>query len=151
MDAPQLLELTRDPIDVARVHEAVRDRRCGGICCFVGTTRDHHEGRQVAQLAYEAYEAMAAKELERMAAELRRRFPGVVGVCLVHRLGEVPLAEASVAVAVSAPHRDEAFRACRWGIDELKARLPVWKKESYVDGSDPRWVANRESAQQVES
>lgn len=144
----QLLELTHAPIDLARVYAAVTDPRCGGICCFVGTTREEHEGRRVAGLAYEAYEPMARKGLEELAAEARARFPELVGLCLIHRLGEVPLAEASVAVAASTPHRDAAFAACRWAIDALKARLAVWKKESYVDGGDARWVANREALQQ---
>lgn len=140
------IELVHEAIDVGAAYEAIRDPRCGGIALFVGTTRDVHEGRPVAQLAYEAYEEMALKELGKLAAELRERWPDVVHVCLIHRLGEVPLAEASVLVAVSTPHRGEAFAACRHGIDALKAQVPIWKKESYRDGAAARWVANRESA-----
>ncbi|MGE0706613.1 MAG: molybdenum cofactor biosynthesis protein MoaE [Planctomycetota bacterium] len=138
--------LTRAPIDVGAAYEALRDPRCGGIALFVGTTRDIHEGRPVARLAYEAYEEMARRELERLAAELRERWPELGPLRLVHRLGEVGLAEASVLVAVAAPHRAEAFAACRYGIDALKAQVPIWKQESYRDGAAPRWVANRESA-----
>ena len=129
--------------------DAVRDPSCGGICLFLGTSRDIHEGRPVTGLSYEAYEPMAEKELEKLAAELRERFPAVVGVSIVHRLGEVPLTEVSVAIAVSTPHRAESFEACRYGIDALKQRIPIWKKESYQDGSDPRWVANKESQLEV--
>jgi molybdopterin synthase catalytic subunit len=138
--------LSHDPIDVAAAYASVQDPRCGGIALFVGTTRDTHEGRQVELLAYEAYEAMALKELEALVADIHVRWPDVVHACIVHRLGEVPLGEASVLVAVSTPHRVEAFAACRHGIDALKASVPIWKKESYRDGADPRWVANRESA-----
>jgi molybdopterin synthase catalytic subunit len=141
--------LTREPIDVNAVHDAVRDPTCGAICCFVGTSRDVHQGRPVASLEYEGYEAMAEKELQRLAERIREHHPAVVRVCLVHRLGEVPLTEASVAVAVSTPHRAESFEACRYGIDSLKAELPVWKKEHYTDGSLPEWVANSESGTKV--
>ena len=108
-------------------------------------SREVHEGRAVVSLSYEAYQGMAEREMARIASEARARFPGVVHVCLVHRLGEVPLAEASVVVAVSSPHRAEAFDACRFAIDALKASVPIWKKESYRDGGDPRWIANREA------
>lgn len=137
-----LVRLVDDPIDLGAVHEAVRSPACGAVCTFVGTSREVHEGRPVAGLEYEAYRPMALQELRALADELRRRFPAAHGVALVHRLGAVPLTEASVAVAVSAPHRDEAFQACRWAIDALKARVPIWKRESYRDGSDPRWVEN---------
>jgi molybdopterin synthase catalytic subunit len=137
-----VIRLQPTPIDIAAVHDAVRDRRCGAVCCFEGTARDVHEGRPVASLAYEAYEAMALEALAAVARDVRARVPAVVKLCLVHRLGLVPLAEASVAVAASAPHRAEAFEACRLGIDLLKARAPIWKKESYQDGGDPRWVEN---------
>jgi molybdopterin synthase catalytic subunit len=144
-DPTTLVLLVDDPIDLGAVHEAVRARSCGAVCTFVGTSRDVHEGRPVARLEYEAYRPMAEKELRSLADEVRQRFPGAHGVALVHRLGSVPLAEASVAVAVSTAHRDEAFRACRWAIDELKRRVPIWKRESYRDGSAPQWVANAAS------
>lgn len=137
--------LQHEPLSAAWAHDAVRDPRCGAICCFEGITREVHEGRPVEKLSYEAYEAMARRELARIAAEARARFPDVVHVCIAHRLGEVPLAEASVVVAVSAPHRPEAFDACRFAMDALKASVPIWKKESYRDGGDPRWIANREA------
>lgn len=140
-----VIRLQTEPIDMTAIHDAVRDPRCGAICCFEGTAREVHEGRQVAALSYEAYEAMAERALAQVAADTRARFPAVVRVCLVHRLGDVALAQASVAVAVSTPHRAEAFDACRFAIDALKASAPIWKKESYTDGGDPRWVANREA------
>ena len=139
---PTLVLLVDEAIDLGAVHEAVRSPTCGAVCTFVGTAREVHEGRPVARLEYEAYRRLAERELRSLAEEVRTRFPGAHGVALVHRLGTVPLAEAAVAVAVSAPHRDEAFRACRHAIDALKARVPIWKRESYRDGSDPRWVEN---------
>ena len=139
------IELRHDSIDVGAAYERVTDPACGGVCLFVGTTRETHDGRPVAELSYEAYEAMATRELSALAASLRERFPALVKLCLIHRLGVVPLAQASVLIAASTPHRPEAFAACRAGIDELKARVPIWKKESYRDGSAPSWVANAES------
>lgn len=141
-DPTTLVLLVDEAIDLVAVFDAVRAPACGAVCTFVGTSRDMHEGRPVAWLEYEAYRPMAEQELRKLADEVRTRFPGAHGVALVHRLGAVPLAEASVAVAVSTAHRDEAFRACRWAIDALKQRIPIWKRESYKDGGPPRWVAN---------
>jgi molybdopterin synthase catalytic subunit len=139
------VRLEDGPIDIGRVHAAARDPRCGAVCCFEGTTRDVHDGRPVELLAYEAYREMAERSLATLAQDVRARFPAAVRVVLVHRLGVVPLGETSVAVAVSTPHRAEAFEACRFAIDELKARVPIWKRESYRDGGDPAWVHNREA------
>src|SRR5262249_2638499 len=111
---------------------------CGAISVFLGTTRDHHEGRRVVALAYEAYEPMAIARMEALERDARARFP--IERCeIVHRLGPVPVGEASVAVLVAAHHRGPAFDACRWAMDALKADVPIWKKESYDDG-EARWV-----------
>lgn len=142
---PALIDLVRAPIDLAAVHAALVDPACGAACVFVGSTRDHHEGRPVSGLEYEAYDDMARAELARIAAEVREAFADVRRVVLVHRLGPVPLGEASVAVGVATAHREAAFAAGRWAIDALKARAPIWKKEGYRDGADPRWVANCEA------
>jgi molybdopterin synthase catalytic subunit len=144
-----LVELVETPIELGSLYDAVRSKACGAIAMFVGTSREVHEGRPVLQLDYEAYEPMARQELRKLVDELRQLYPAAVGVAVVHRLGNVPLAEASVAVAVSTPHREEAFTACRWAIDTLKIRVPIWKRESYSDGQEPRWVANRESNARV--
>jgi molybdopterin synthase catalytic subunit len=141
-----LIRLTQEPIDIGELYRAVTDPSCGAIACFVGTSRDVHHGRPVDRLSYEAYGPMAEKGLHKLAAELREAYPSLVHLALVHRLGDVPLAEASVVVAASTPHRAEAFAACRAGIDRLKAEIPIWKKEFYKDGGDPVWVANCESA-----
>jgi molybdopterin synthase catalytic subunit len=106
----------------------------GALCLFVGVVRDHHEGRRVLRLEYEAYEEMALPLMERIAAECRERWR-VTDVRMVHRLGPLAIGEASVAVAVASPHRREAFEACRYAIDTLKATVPIWKKEFYADGA----------------
>jgi molybdopterin synthase catalytic subunit len=136
-----MAELTRDPIPLERLLAAAARPDCGAIAIFLGTTRDHHEGRKVERLAYEAYEPMAIAAL----AALERKAIAQHGVAtcrIVHRLGEVPLAEASVAVIVAAPHRAAAFDACRWAMDELKSSVPIWKKEHYQDGGEG-WVEGR--------
>jgi len=130
--------LVRDPIDVAALIGAATRPDCGALAVFLGTSRDHHQGRRVERLAYEAYEPMALLALAELEREAARRFE--VAECrIVHRLGEVPIAEASVAVVVTAAHRAPAFDACRWAMDELKTSVPIWKKEHYVDGSEG-WV-----------
>ncbi len=126
--------ITDQQIDTAALLEAVASPAAGGSVLFVGTTRDHNEGRAVERLEYEAYREMAIAEMARIEAEIERRWP-VLAVAMAHRLGIVPIGEASVAVAVSAPHRDQAFAACRYGIDELKTTVPIWKKEHYQGGS----------------
>ncbi len=122
----------------ALIAEARRDE-CGAIATFLGTTRNHHDGRVVTSLAYEAYESMALERLERIERDAESRF-GVERCLVVHRLGEVPVGEASVAVVVAARHRAAAFEACRWSMDTLKAGVPIWKKESYAGGGAD-WVA----------
>jgi len=127
-----LVQLVRGPIDLAALSSATPAD--GALCLFVGVVRDLNAGRPVLRLEYEAYEEMALPLMEEIAAETGRRHP-VTRVRLVHRLGALTIGEASVAVAVSAPHRKEAFAACRFAIDALKARVPIWKKEFYADGS----------------
>jgi molybdopterin synthase catalytic subunit len=128
-----LVRLVREPIDVASLTGATAAD--GAVCLFVGVVRNESRGRPVVRLEYEAYEEMALPLMEEIAAETRRRFP-VTDVRLVHRLGRLEIGEASVAVAVSSPHRAEAFAACRFAIDALKAEVPIWKKELYADGSE---------------
>ena len=108
---------------------------CGAVVTFSGTARDHAPGRDgVERLEYEAYESQAVAKLAAVAVELRERWPDVGRVALLHRVGVVPIAEAAVLVAVSAPHRDEAFAAARFGIDAIKASVPIWKRETWRDG-----------------
>ena len=129
---------SRVTIDVAALRAALADPACGGYAAFEGWVRDHNEGQRVERLEYEAYEPLAVREAERILAEAVARF-GVAHACCEHRVGELRIGELAVWVGVSAPHRDEAFRACRYIIDEIKHRLPIWKKEHYVNG-DSGWV-----------
>jgi molybdopterin synthase catalytic subunit len=128
-----VIEITRRRIDLTRLDRAVRDAGAGAVVTFVGTTRNESSGRRVRRLEYEAFAAMATKEMRRLAGEARRRW-GLRKVAMAHRIGVVPVREASVAIAVSAGHRAEAFAACRWLIDRLKEIVPIWKKEHYRGG-----------------
>ena len=130
-----LVRLVRDPIDLASLQATTPAD--GALCLFLGVVRNENRGRAVVRLEYEAYEEMALPLMEQIAAEAAARWP-VTEVRVVHRLGRLEIGEPSVAVAVASPHRDEAFRACRFAIDTLKARVPIWKKEFYEDGS--AWI-----------
>ena len=129
---------SRTPIESATLRAHLADPACGGYAAFEGWVRDRNEGELVRHLEYEAFEALAAREGERIVAEAIARF-GVARAACVHRVGDLAIGELAVWVGVSAPHRDEAFRACRYIIDEVKHRLPIWKKEHYLDG-DSGWV-----------
>jgi adenylyltransferase/sulfurtransferase len=126
------------PLDTAALQAALHDPSCGGFAAFEGWVRDHNEGHAVTRLEYEAFAELAEKEGTRIVEEAVRRF-GVTRAACVHRVGSLALGEVAVWVGVSAPHRDEAFRACRFIIDEVKHRVPIWKKEHYVDGNSG-WV-----------
>jgi molybdopterin synthase catalytic subunit len=132
-------ELTRERIDVAPLLAAAGRSECGAVNLFLGTTRDHHQGRRVLRLEYEAYERMALAALAALERAACERF-ALAHCAVVHRLGEVPVGEASVAVVTSAPHRVAAFDAARWLMDELKRSIPIWKKEFFAGGGE-EWVA----------
>lgn len=109
---------------------------CGAVVVFSGTARDHSVGRDdVTRLEYEAYQEQVVPKLDELVAAMRRRWPDLGRVALIHRVGEVPLTESAVVVAVSSPHRAEAFEAARYGIDTLKATVPIWKREDWSEGS----------------
>ncbi|HZF26949.1 MAG TPA: ThiF family adenylyltransferase [Steroidobacteraceae bacterium] len=126
------------PFDTGALRESLADPGAGGFAAFEGWVRNHNEGQIVARLEYEAFAALAVKEGERIIEEARRRFPILQAAC-VHRIGALAIGELAVWVGVSAPHRDEAFAACRYIIDEVKHRVPIWKKEHYLNG-DSGWV-----------
>ena len=130
--------LVEGPIDEAALRRAVADPGAGAILSFLGVTRNQTGERAVEYLEYEAYEAMALQGMNALVAELRRRWPSVRGVALVHRVGRVAIGEASIGIAVSTPHRADAFAACRYAIDRAKERLPIWKKEVWADGE--QWI-----------
>jgi molybdopterin synthase catalytic subunit len=134
---PDWVGLTPDPLPVTAVTEWATTSGSGAVVTFLGVVRDHSEGRPgVTGLTYEAYEEEAALRLAEVAAEVRRRWPDVERVALLHRTGPLGLSEASVAVVVSSPHRPEAFEAARFGIDTLKETVPVWKQEHWDGGVD---------------
>ena len=134
-----MAELVRGPIDVPALLAAAARPECGAVNLFLGATRDHHQGRRVLRLEYEAYERMALDSLAALERAAAERF-GLGHCAIVHRLGEVPVTEASVAVVTSAPHRAAAFDAARWAMDELKRNVPIWKKEHFAEGG-AEWVA----------
>jgi molybdopterin synthase catalytic subunit len=129
--------LQAEPIRTAELIAAVRGEADGAVAVFLGTVRDHNLGRRVTCLEYHAYDAMARAELERLEQAALREFE-VSRVALVHRIGRLEIGEVSVAVVVASPHRDAAFRACRWIIDTLKRTVPIWKKE-FFDGGEV-WI-----------
>ncbi len=137
--------LTRRPLEPAALLAAVSDPGLGGTALFLGTVRRGPDDGPVVSIEYTAYEEMVEAEFDRILAEARQRWPsGRVAVC--HRLGTVPAGEASIAIAAAMPHRADAFAACRYVIEEVKRRLPVWKQEILDDGTrrwrgDPRPVA----------
>jgi molybdopterin synthase catalytic subunit len=133
-----MIELTRNPIDPSAVLARVASHDAGAVVLFLGTTREFTRGRRTESLDYECYPEMAEKKLAELEAEALRRWP-LVAVAIVHRLGHLALGEASVAIAVSSPHRQAAFEAGQWLIDTLKQEVPIWKQENWADGSK-EWV-----------
>jgi molybdopterin synthase catalytic subunit len=129
--------LSEQPIDLDAVVAEVADEEAGAIATFVGTTRRRSRGRTVLYLDYEAYDGMAEREMELLAEELKRRY-SLTKVAITHRVGRVAIGETSVAIAVSAPHRQAALDACRDAIDTLKQTVPLWKKEVYEGGEE--WI-----------
>ncbi len=133
-----MIRITGEAIDPDALRRQLFDPGAGAYCAFEGWVRNRNDGRDVERLEYEAYEPLAITEGENILREAAERFPYLEARC-VHRVGLLEIGECAVWVGVSSPHRDEAFRACRFIIDALKVRLPIWKKEHYVDG-DSGWV-----------
>jgi molybdopterin synthase catalytic subunit len=133
-----MISITASAIDPDALRARLFDPGAGAYCGFEGWIRNENEGKAVLRLEYEAYEPLAISEGEKIIAEARARFPHLHAYC-VHRTGMLEIGECAVWVGVCAPHRDEAFQACRYIIDQLKVRLPIWKKEHYVDGHSG-WV-----------
>jgi molybdopterin synthase catalytic subunit len=133
------IAIVKERIDVPAAIAEVIGTGDGAIATFTGIVRDHHGGRPVDHLEYHAYAEMAQEELGRIASDLARG-SAVDGIALVHRVGRLAVGEASVLVAAAAPHRKDALACCAAGIEEIKKRLPVWKKEFFADGGEPLWV-----------
>lgn len=132
--------LTTTPIQIDDLLGHVADASSGATVLFIGTTRDHNQGRRVERLEYEAYAGMAEKELARVAEEAKAQWP-LAAIAIVHRVGDVPVGQASVAIAVSSAHRADAFAAGRFAIDRLKEIVPIWKKEYFEGGA--LWIGDQ--------
>ncbi len=133
-----MIRLTEEPIDHAELTESVRSNQSGAVVLFLGTVREMTAGRQTTALDYECYPSMAEAKMRELLDEARAKWP-IDKAAIVHRLGHLELGDISVAVAVSCPHRNQAFEAGRFLIDELKVRVPIWKKENWGDGTT-EWV-----------
>ena len=136
------ITIVRTKIDVAQLERSVSDPAAGAIVTFTGSTRAENAGREVIRLEYEAYESMALKEMRKLAVEAHRRFT-LKRIAICHRIGVVEIGEVSVAIAVAAAHRGEAFDGCRFAIDRLKQIVPIWKKEHFQGGEI--WVGCQSS------
>ena len=139
-----MFQIVSEAIDAAKLARELQRDRTGALVTFEGWVRDHNEGKAVGSLDYEAYAALALKEGELVLMEARQRFAIDVAAC-THRVGHLNIGDIAVWVGVSSAHRDAAFQANRYIIDEIKVRLPIWKKEHYVDGS-AEWVNCQECA-----
>lgn len=133
-----MIELTQQPLDTALLLARAQSPQAGAVLLFLGVTRQHTDGRETTELHYDAYEEMAVKELASLEAEARQNWD-LVDCLIVHRLGCVPLGEASVAIVTASAHRRAAFAAGEWLIDTLKERVPIWKQEHWADGTT-EWV-----------
>ncbi|MCU0959055.1 MAG: molybdenum cofactor biosynthesis protein MoaE [Pirellulaceae bacterium] len=132
------VRISQLPIDVAEVVGQAQSRAAGAVVLFAGTTREWTDGRRTVALDYDCYGEMAEPLLRELEAEARRRWT-LVDTCIVHRIGRVDLGEVSVAIAVSAVHRQDAFAAAQWLIDTIKQQVPIWKRETWADGTR-QWV-----------
>ena len=133
-----MFKLSKEPIDPQALKANFLDAHAGAFVVFEGWVRDHHEDKKVAALDYESYEDLAYKEAEKILSETRKQF-AVINFLCVHRVGKLSVGDTAVWVGVTAVHREQAFAACRYLIDEIKKRVPIWKKEYYENGTS-NWV-----------
>lgn len=133
-------EITNEPIDVQSVINKVVQRNAGAISTFIGTVRELTHGKKTLYLIYEAYESMAVKKLEQIGREIEERWDGAK-VAITHRVGKLDITDVAVAIAVSTPHRNEAFEASRYAIERIKEMVPIWKKEHWEDGE--QWIGDQ--------
>jgi molybdopterin synthase catalytic subunit len=136
--------LTLEPLNLVPLFASVQSPERGAVACFLGMVRNHHGGRTVLRLDYSAYAPMVETECARIVAETESRWP--VAIALRHRIGSLEIGDAAVAVVAASAHRDEAFAACRYVIEELKRRVPIWKREEFADGT-VEWVGSAAAGQ----
>lgn len=132
-----MISITKDPIDLCQILVATKDRSAGGAVLFIGSVRDHNEKGPVSEIYYEAYKEMAEDKIAEIEREVREKWD-IKKFVAIHRIGNLKIGEPSVAVAVSSEHRKEAFEACKYAIDEIKTKVPIWKKE--ISDSGVAWV-----------
>ncbi|XP_015591138.1 molybdopterin synthase catalytic subunit [Cephus cinctus] len=137
-----IVKLQKEKLNIGEIVDLVVSPNCGAVSTFSGTTRDNFENKKVVKLEYEAYEPMALKEMKNVCGKIRLQW-NVERIAIFHRLGEVPVSEVSVIIAVSSPHRQESLQAVQYAIDTLKASVPIWKKEIY-DTENSQWKENEE-------
>jgi molybdopterin synthase catalytic subunit len=135
-----MIKITQEKLVLEDLIKVVEAPKAGAISTFTGTTRNHSEGRRVLSLEYDAYPEMAEKKLMEIGEEIKRRWE-VTEIAIAHRVGKLEIGEASVMIAISAPHRKEAFEACQYAIDRIKTIVPIWKKEIFEDGE--KWVEGK--------
>jgi molybdopterin synthase catalytic subunit len=133
-----IYEITRAPIEKSQLEARLLTGAAGAVVTFDGVVREQTKGRRVVTLHYEAYEPMAVKELRKVGAEIRARWPEVLHIGIVHRFGELQITESSIVIVITSPHRNVAFAACHYAIDRVKQTVPIWKKEIFADGA--AWV-----------
>ncbi|XP_036135816.1 molybdopterin synthase catalytic subunit [Molossus molossus] len=138
-----VIKFTAEKLSVEEVSQLVTSPLCGAVSLFVGTTRNNFEGKKVVSLEYEAYVPMAENEVRRICSDMRQKWP-VRHIAVFHRLGLVPVSEASIVIAVSSAHRAASLEAVSYAIDALKAKVPIWKKEMYEEPSSSSWKRNKE-------
>ncbi|XP_063817979.1 molybdopterin synthase catalytic subunit-like [Pseudophryne corroboree] len=136
------IRISSEKLSADEVSQLVVSPCCGAVSIFIGTTRNNFEGKKVVSLEYEAYVPMAEAEIRKILSDIRQKWPSVRHVAVYHRLGVVPITEASVIIAVSSPHRNDSLDAVKYCINTLKATVPIWKKELYEEGYT--WKENKE-------
>lgn len=136
----RMYEISKEPIDIQAVINKVVQREAGAITTFIGTVRELTHGKKTLFLIYEAYEAMAVKKLEQIGAEMEERWAGSI-VAITHRVGRLDITDIAVVIAVSTPHRADAYEANRYAIERIKEIVPIWKKEHWEDGES--WMGNQ--------
>lgn len=133
-----IYEIIREPIDKIALEQRLLTGAAGAVVTFDGVVREQTKGRRVLSLQYEAYEQMAVKEMQKVGAEIRQRWPEVLHIGIIHRFGELKITESSIVIVITSPHRKLAFEACHFAIDRVKETVPIWKKEIFSDGE--AWV-----------
>lgn len=133
-------ELSKKPIDIQSVIDKVVSRNAGAVTTFIGTVREMTKGKKTLFLIYDAYEAMAVKKLEQIGAEISERWPDA-NTAITHRTGKLEITDVAVVIAVSTPHRNDAYEANRYAIERIKEIVPIWKKEHWEDGE--KWIGNQ--------